>query len=96
MSMTPSNPPGAKQQGAVHWLGILAGGAASFFGTPLIYSRTIQAIHNYTAAHYGWEFLEASTYVWFALVAGGVFFLVRGLTAGGLRIASLMVARRFF
>ena len=96
MSIPPSNPRAAKPEGAIHWLGILAGAAASFFGTPQLYGQTIEMIHGYTATHYGGEFIEASTYVWFALVAGGIFFLVRGLTAGGLRIASLLVARRFF
>lgn len=95
MSVNPSNLRGAQQNGAVHWLGILAGGAASFFGTPPIYARTIDIIHGYTATHYGWEFVEASTYVWFALIVGGIFFLARGLTTGILRIASLLIARRF-
>lgn len=78
---------------SIKWIASIFSGVMTFFLTPIAYSNTIPFIDGFTAKHYGPELVLAVGFVWFPVAALLVFFLLRAVTALGLRMAQMLSAR---
>ncbi|CAN0589040.1 unnamed protein product [Ectocarpus sp. 12 AP-2014] len=78
---------------SIKWIATIWSGVLTFFLTPIAYSNTIPFVGGFTARHYGQELVSAVGFVWFPVTALLVFFLLRALTALGLRMAQMLSAR---
>jgi len=71
----------------------LAAGAA-FFGTPIIYTQTVDFVARFARVNYGEGFDDFASFVWFIAVACFVFFGARMSISTALVSASLAFAVR--
>ncbi len=67
----------------------------TFLGAPPLYGKTVDWITQYTAENYGYGWEDVTSFVWFLLCAGIVFFVSRASISTALVMGGLAVATRF-
>ena len=81
--------------GSIQGLANTGAVAATFFLAPLFYSWSDPWIREFTALHYGGEYADPMSYLWFAISACLVFFTARASLSTLLVMGGLAVATRF-
>ena len=67
----------------------------TFIGAPPLYSRTIDWVQRFTAAHYGYGWQDVTSLAWFAVCLCLVFFISRASVSTALVMGGLALATRF-
>jgi len=80
---------------SVHGLANTLAVLVTFFTVPAVYGRSVDWVAAFTGAHYGAEFTDFVSFVWFILLALLVFFTARASISTLLVMGGLALAARF-
>lgn len=69
---------------------------AAFIGSPWLYAKSIGWVQTYIVNHYGYGFQDITSFVWFIICAGFVFFTARASISTAIVMTALTVMTKFF
>ena len=79
-----------------NWIAGVMAALVVFFGIPHFLDLTSPMVADFTATHYGRELVGLTTFIWWLIAAGGIYFFTNAIALSLVRVAFAKFLVRLF